>query len=51
MAISKDDILNAVSEMSVMDLNDLVKAFEEKFGVPLLQWLLLLLAVLLRRCC
>ena len=33
MAISKDDILAAVSEMSVMDLNDLVKAFEEKFGV------------------
>jgi large subunit ribosomal protein L7/L12 len=33
MAISKDDILSAVSEMSVMDLNDLVKAFEEKFGV------------------
>ena len=33
MAITKDDILNAVSEMSVMDLNDLVKAFEEKFGV------------------
>ena len=33
MAISKDDILNAVSEMSVMDLNELVKAFEEKFGV------------------
>ena len=33
MAISKDDILNAVSEMSVMDLNELVKAFEEKIGV------------------
>ena len=33
MAISKDDILEAVSQMSVMDLNDLVKAFEEKFGV------------------
>src|SRR6185295_8988667 len=33
MAISKDDILNAVSEMSVMDLNELVKAIEEKFGV------------------
>ena len=33
MAISKDDILAAVGEMSVMDLNDLVKAFEEKFGV------------------
>ena len=33
MAISKDDILEAVGTMSVMDLNDLVKAFEEKFGV------------------
>ena len=33
MAITKDDILEAVSAMSVMDLNDLVKAFEEKFGV------------------
>ena len=32
MAITKDDILEAVSAMSVMDLNDLVKAFEEKFG-------------------
>ena len=33
MAISKDDILEAVGAMTVMDLNDLVKAFEEKFGV------------------
>ena len=33
MAISKDDILEAVGLMSVMELNDLVKAFEEKFGV------------------
>ena len=33
MAISKEDILEAVGNMSVMDLNDLVKAFEEKFGV------------------
>jgi large subunit ribosomal protein L7/L12 len=33
MAISKDDILEAVGAMSVMDLNDMVKAFEEKFGV------------------
>ena len=33
MAISKDDILEAVGQISVMDLNDLVKAFEEKFGV------------------
>ena len=33
MAITKDDIIEAVGHMSVMDLNDLVKAFEEKFGV------------------
>jgi len=33
MAVTKEDILAAVGEMSVMDLNDLVKAFEEKFGV------------------
>ncbi len=33
MAISKDDILEAVGAMSVMDLHELVKAFEEKFGV------------------
>jgi large subunit ribosomal protein L7/L12 len=33
MAITKDDILEAVSSMTVMELNDLVKAFEEKFGV------------------
>jgi large subunit ribosomal protein L7/L12 len=33
MAIAKDDILEAVSSMSVLELNELVKAFEEKFGV------------------
>ena len=33
MAITKYDILEAVVSMSVMELNDLVKAFEEKFGV------------------
>ena len=33
MAITKDEIIEAVGNMSVMDLNDLVKAFEEKFGV------------------
>ncbi len=33
MAMSKEDILEAVGAMTVMDLNDLVKAFEEKFGV------------------
>ena len=33
MAISKDEILNAISEMSVMDIVDLISAMEEKFGV------------------
>jgi large subunit ribosomal protein L7/L12 len=33
MALSKDDILNAISEMSVMDVCDLVKMMEDKFGV------------------
>jgi len=33
MAVNKEDILEAVGAMSVMELNDLVKAFEEKFGV------------------
>jgi large subunit ribosomal protein L7/L12 len=33
MAIAKEDILEAVSSMSVLELNELVKAFEEKFGV------------------
>jgi len=33
MATSKDDILKAVEEMSVMDLVDLISAIEEKFGV------------------
>lgn len=33
MSISKDDILNAIAEMSVMDVVELVEAMEEKFGV------------------
>jgi large subunit ribosomal protein L7/L12 len=33
MAINKEDILEAVGSLTVMELNDLVKAFEEKFGV------------------
>ena len=33
MAITKEDILNAVEQLTVMELNELVKAFEEKFGV------------------
>ena len=33
MSISKEDILEAISTMSVLDLSDLIKAMEEKFGV------------------
>ena len=33
MAITKEDILEAVGNLTVMELNELVKAFEEKFGV------------------
>ncbi|MRI32991.1 50S ribosomal protein L7/L12 [Endozoicomonas sp. OPT23] len=33
MALSKEDILNAIAEMSVMDVVELVEAMEEKFGV------------------
>jgi large subunit ribosomal protein L7/L12 len=33
MALSKDDILNAIAAMTVMDVVDLIKAMEEKFGV------------------
>jgi large subunit ribosomal protein L7/L12 len=33
MALSKDDILNAIAEMSVMDVVELVSAMEEKFDV------------------
>ncbi len=33
MALSKDEILNAIAEMSVMDIVSLIEAMEEKFGV------------------
>lgn len=33
MSLSKEDILNAIAEMSVMDVVELVSAMEEKFGV------------------
>ena len=33
MALSTDDILNAIAEMSVMEVVELVQAMEEKFGV------------------
>jgi large subunit ribosomal protein L7/L12 len=31
--ISKEDLMSAIEEMSVLELSDLVKALEEKFGV------------------
>ena len=33
MAVSKDDILETISNMSVMEVVDLIEAIEEKFGV------------------
>lgn len=33
MALSKEDVLNAIAEMSVMDVVELVSAMEAKFGV------------------
>jgi len=33
MALSNEDILNAIADMSVMDVVELVSAMEEKFGV------------------
>jgi large subunit ribosomal protein L7/L12 len=33
MSITKDDIINAVADMSVMDVVELIEAMEDKFGV------------------
>ncbi len=33
MAVSKDDILEAISNMTVVEIVDLIEAMEEKFGV------------------
>ena len=33
MAVSKEEILNAIASMSLIDITDLVKMMEEKFGV------------------
>jgi len=33
MALNKEDIINAVAEMSVMEVVELIEAMEEKFGV------------------
>ena len=32
-SLSKDEILEAIDQMTVLDLSDLVKAFEERYGV------------------
>ena len=46
-----EEIMQAIEEMTILELNDLVKAMEEKFGVVqlrlLLAWLCLLRAALL----
>lgn len=33
MALTKDELISAIEQMSVLELNELVKALEEKFGV------------------
>ena len=33
MALSKEEVLEAISEMSVLDLSELIRDMEEKFGV------------------
>jgi large subunit ribosomal protein L7/L12 len=33
MAVSKEDILEAISQMSVMDVVELIESMEDKFGV------------------
>ena len=36
MALSKEEVLDAIADMSVMDVVQLVEAMEEKFGVSAL---------------
>ena len=48
--MSKEQIIEAIKEMSVLELNDLVKAIEEEFGVTAaapVAWLLAVLAEML----
>lgn len=33
MAVTKDDVINFIANMSVLELSELIKEFEEKFGV------------------
>lgn len=45
MAITKQDVLEYISNLSVLELSELVKEFEEKFGVSAAPALLRVLAV------
>ena len=45
--MTKEEIMEAIENMTVLELSELVKAMEDKFGVPLLLRLLLLLLLLL----
>ena len=38
MAMTKDEILAAIKEMSVLDLSDLVKTLEERMARELVRW-------------
>ena len=38
MAISKEEVLEAISSMSVLDLSELIKEMEEKLVFQLQQW-------------
>ena len=37
MAVTKEDVVNFISNMSVLELSELVKEFETKFGVSAAQ--------------
>jgi len=49
--MSKEDILNAIAEMSVMDIVELIDAMEEKFGVTAAAAVAAQCVVLYRRHC
>ena len=53
MALSKEEILDAISEMSVIEIVDLISAMEEKFGVsaaaPVAAAALLLLTLVVKQ--
>ena len=51
MALSKEEILDAIASMSVLEVSELIKMMEEKFGVSAALQLLLLLLPCRWRCC